>query len=47
MCVAGMVSPSFEPAACEDVVAAGLVRHPHDSEVVRRHADTFAFPAFH
>jgi phosphatidyl-myo-inositol dimannoside synthase len=23
-----------------------LVRHPRDSEVVRRHADTFAFPAF-
>jgi glycosyltransferase involved in cell wall biosynthesis len=25
---------------------ADLVRHPRDSEVVRRHADTFAFPAF-
>lgn len=25
---------------------AGLVRHPRDSEIVRRHADTFAFPAF-
>ena len=23
-----------------------LVKHPRDSEVVRRHADTFAFPAF-
>jgi phosphatidyl-myo-inositol dimannoside synthase len=22
------------------------VRHPRDSEVVRRHADAFAFPAF-
>jgi glycosyltransferase involved in cell wall biosynthesis len=25
---------------------ADLVRHPRDSEVVRRHADSFAFPAF-
>ena len=25
---------------------ADLVRHPRDSEVVRRHADAFAFPAF-
>jgi glycosyltransferase involved in cell wall biosynthesis len=25
---------------------ADLIRHPRDSEVVRRHADTFAFPAF-
>ena len=37
-----------EYANIPDIAAAiaDLVRHPRDSEVVRRHADSFAFPAF-
>jgi phosphatidylinositol alpha-1,6-mannosyltransferase len=42
------VGQLVEYGSLPDLVAAvtDLVRHPRDSEVVRQHAATFAFPVF-